>query len=179
MKMGGRQSVPQSLQERLKNPWGLLIRGTFEETAIKIRGIVEKEKPSCIVTVGDAVSKNLVESGICPKLVIVDNKIMRTKITSTFTLPAEEEICVKNPPGTLTQEALSAVEDAFKTRHRVKIVVDGEEDLLTLAAVLYSPENSIVIYGQPNEGAVIVKVTKDKKEEAAEILKALKEATKD
>lgn len=177
--MGGGQGIPQAIQERLKKPWGLLICGTFTEITSKIREIIEKEKPPCIVTVGDAVSKNLVESGIYPKLVIVDNKIMRSKITFTLTLPAGEEICVKNPPGTLTQEALDAVESAFKTRRKVKIVIDGEEDLLTLAAVLYAPENSLVIYGQPKEGAVIVKVSKDKKEEVVEILKALKEATKD
>lgn len=177
--MSGRQGIPHTLQERFKKPWGLLIRGTFAETTNKIREIIEKEKPPCVVTVGDVVSRNLVDSGICPKLVIVDNKIMRTNITSTFILPAEKEIYVKNPPGTLTQESLNAVEDAFKTSHRVKIVIDGEEDLLTLAAVLYSPENSMVIYGQPNEGAVIVKVTKDKKEEVVEILKGLKETTKD
>ncbi|MCX8176813.1 MAG: GTP-dependent dephospho-CoA kinase family protein [Candidatus Bathyarchaeota archaeon] len=176
--MSERQSVPQVFQERLKKPWGLLIRGTFTETIGKIREIIEKENPPCIITVGDAVSKNLVENGIYPKLVIIDNKIMRAKITSTFTLPTGDEIRVKNPPGTLTQEALNAVEDAFKTKNRVKIIIDGEEDLLTLAAVLYSPENSIVIYGQPNEGAVVVKVTRDKKGEAVEILKTLRDASK-
>jgi uncharacterized protein (UPF0218 family) len=56
--------------------------------------------------------------------------------------------------------------------------VDGEEDLLTLIAVLNAPEKSLVVYGQPYEGIVVVKVTAKKKAEAMEILKAMKTASK-
>jgi len=45
--------------------------------------------------------------------------------------------------------------------------------LLTLAAVLYAPENSFVVYGQPLEGIVVVKVTEQKKKEITEVLKAM------
>ena len=38
------------------------------------------------------------------------------------------------------------------------LLVDGEEDILTLAAILSAPDHSIIIYGQPREGSVIVKV---------------------
>jgi uncharacterized protein (UPF0218 family) len=55
----------------------------------------------------------------------------------------------------------------------VHLVVDGEEDLLTLIAVLYAPEKSWVVYGQPREGAVVVEVTPEKKAETAEILRGM------
>ena len=54
------------------------------------------------------------------------------------------------------------------------IVVEGEEDLLTLIAVLYAPENSFVIYGQPHSGVVVVKVTGQKKRQVQEFLNAMK-----
>jgi uncharacterized protein (UPF0218 family) len=50
--------------------------------------------------------------------------------------------------------------------------------LLALIAVLYAPEKSLVVYGQPYEGIVVVKVTSEKKAEATEILKAMKTVRK-
>ena len=41
----------------------------------------------------------------------------------------------------------------------VRIIVQGEEDLLVLPVVLFAPANSVVLYGQPNEGLVIVKIS--------------------
>jgi uncharacterized protein (UPF0218 family) len=41
----------------------------------------------------------------------------------------------------------------------IRISVNGEEDLLVLPVCVYAPENSVVLYGQPNEGLVIVKIT--------------------
>lgn len=166
------------IRGKLKKPWGKPVRGSFNETASILKDILKEEKPPFIVSVGDVVSKNLIENKILPNLLIVDNKVMRTTIKPA-PLHADKEMRVKNPPGTLTPEALNTVQEAFRTNCRVKIVVDGEEDLLTLAAVLYAPENSMVIYGQPHEGIVVVKVTDEKKAEVAEILKAMEKAAKD
>jgi uncharacterized protein (UPF0218 family) len=168
-------SIPPVIRDKLKKPWGKLLRGSFDKTTNEIREIIKEENSPCVITVGDVVSKNLVEGGIHPKLLVVDNKVMRTNVKS-LSLPEGEEVHVKNPPGTITREAIKAIREAFKTDRIVKIIVDGEEDLLTLVAVLYAPENSIVVYGQPGEGAVVVKVTKDKKDEAADILKAMNAA---
>lgn len=41
----------------------------------------------------------------------------------------------------------------------VRITVMGEEDLLVLPVCIYAPDNSIVLYGQPNEGLVLVEVS--------------------
>ncbi|MEM1563644.1 MAG: DUF359 domain-containing protein [Candidatus Bathyarchaeia archaeon] len=167
--------LPLVLRRKLKKPLGTLIGGSFEETVKKFKQILDKEKPPIIVAVGDAVSKNLVENGIRPNLLIVDNRVMRESITP-LPLSAEIEKHVKNPPGTITFEALKAIKEALEADQKTKIVVEGEEDLLTLCAILYAPENSFVVYGQPRKGMVVVKATKQKKEEVAKILKAMEVA---
>ena len=52
--------------------------------------------------------------------------------------------------------------------HPLKIYVEGEEDLATLPAVLLSPTGSMVAYGQPGEGVVLVEVDESKKKEFEE-----------
>jgi hypothetical protein len=84
---------------------------------------------------------------------------------------------VKNPPGTITEEALIAIQKAFKkvcSGKNTKIIVNGEEDLLTLIAILYAPEKSFIVYGQPCIGVVVVTVSELKKAVVTEILKSLK-----
>ncbi len=172
--------LPLNLRKKLKKPLGDLIRGTFDETAKILKTIIENEKQPCIVSVGDIVSKNLVENHVLPRLLIVDNKAMRAKIEPiSAMLNVNEEKHVKNPPGTITLEALNAIKEAFKNNKRVKIVVDGEEDLLTLIAILYAPENALIIYGQPHEGVVVVRATKQKKIEVAKILEVMETTAKD
>lgn len=175
--MGAEDKLPQNLQNQLKKPWGTLIHGSFTETASKLKQIIGEQKPPRLISVGDAVSKNLVENKIFPNLVIIDNKVMRAAVEPVL-FPADKEVKVENPAGTVTRNALKAVQEAFKANCTVKIVVDGEEDLLTLAAVLYAPENSIIVYGQPKEGIVVVKATKENRAEAAEILKTIRKLRK-
>ncbi len=69
--------VTPELRARFKEPFGMLIRGSFAETMSRMKGIVEKEKPPKIVSVGDTVSRNLHEHEINPQLSITDNKCMR------------------------------------------------------------------------------------------------------
>jgi hypothetical protein len=153
----------------------LLIEGSFDETIKKLKKLIEKEKPSMIISVGDAVSESLIKKDVFPNVFIIDNKVMRKPITS-FSAEVEETVYVKNPPGTLTEEALREIQRVLKEKkQRVKIVVDGEEDLLTLPAVLYAPENSLVIYGQPRRGIVTVKVTKQEKERVRQIIEAMEQ----
>jgi hypothetical protein len=85
---------------------------------------------------------------------------------------------VKNPKATITDEAITAIRDSLREANRVKIVVNGEEDLLALIAVLYAQEDSFVVYGQPYEGIVVIKATQAKKAEVAEILKIMENARK-
>ena len=63
-----------------------------------------------------------------------------------------------NPPAEITSDSLKTIKKAFQSAKPVRIVVTGEEDLLVLPTIVYAPENSVVLYGQPNEGLVIVPI---------------------
>lgn len=165
-------AVTAEMREKLKEPFGRLIKGSPDETMKTFVHILEKEKPIKIVSVGDAVSENLHKHQIIPQLAITDSKTMRKKIKPA-NFAGKEIVKVKNPQGTITDEAMGAICAALNSDRQVHIVVDGEEDLLTLAAVLYAPENTFVVYGQPAEGIVVVKVTPQKKKETEEILKKM------
>jgi len=169
-------SVTPELRARLKEPFGMLIRGSFAETMDKMDNIVKREKPPMIVSVGDTVSRNLYEHQMYPHLSITDSKRMRKRIKPRIF--AAKRFRVKNPQGTITEEAIAAINEAFQNDECVHIIVDGEEDLLALIAVLCAPEKSLVVYGQPYLGIVVVKVTSEKKAEVTEILKAMKAVRK-
>ena len=164
--------TPQ-LRIKLKEPFGSLIQGTSEQTMAKMKELVEKEKPPKIISVGDIVSRNLHKYSIHPQLTIIDNISMREQ-----KMPQEAEVektvYVDNPQATITQEAIAAIKQALEGDEHTHIVVKGEEDLLTLIAVLYAPINAVVVYGQPNFGIVVVKVTSQKKAQAQEYLNAMK-----
>ena len=170
-------NLTPELRIKLKQPLGTLIRGSFTETTKRFSEMVNKEKPPSIISVGDTVSKNLAKNHILPKLSIIDNKCMRKSVQPT-PLATEKTFHVKNPQGTITEEAIAAIQEALQSSQHSKIVVEGEEDLLTLIAIMQAPQDSFVLYGQPHEGIVVVKVTQDKKTEVSEILKAMEKGSK-
>jgi uncharacterized protein (UPF0218 family) len=165
--------LTSQLRKKLKKPLGILFHSSLEETISMLKMMIEKEKPAKIVTVGDQVSQNLADHSLLPDVLIIDNKIMRKKI-APISVTADQVVNVNNPPGTITDEAWLAVEKAIADSQRTKIVVEGEEDLLALVAILAVPENSLVLYGQPRKGVVAVKATAKMKKRVQEIVEAMK-----
>lgn len=161
------------LRKELKKPLGILLQGTLEEIIEKLREIIKISKSMRIVTVGDRVSQDLYDHNILPDVLIVDNRIMRNEVPPV-SVNVDQVMSVKNPRGTITEEAWRTIEGATRDSIRTKIIVDGEEDLLTLVAVLTIPEDSLVIYGQPKKGMVVVKATLDMKREVSKIIQAMK-----
>jgi len=125
-----------------------------------------------IISVGDALSKALLENNIFPKVLIVDFVVMRKPIV-LFATENYDTVNVKNSPGTISDEAWTAVESAIKRSSKVKVVVEGEEDLLALVAILTAPEKALVVYGQPHEGMVMVEVTSQKRNEISKLVDAM------
>jgi len=126
-----------------------------------------------VVSVGDAVSRSVLQGNISPQVLIVDNRVMREPITP-ISVDVDQTLRVKNPPGTLTEEVWPTMEKALQPNRRTRVLVDGEEDLLTLAAVLCAPLGSLVVYGQPHEGIVAIKVTERMKETVRGLVEAMK-----
>ena len=125
-----------------------------------------------IISVGDALSEALLKHGIFPQVLIVDYKIMR-KPTAPLVTEGYETFPLRNGSGTISDEAWAVVESAVTRDGKVKIVVEGEEDLLTLVAIISAPEGSTIVYGQPREGMVVVEVTSEKKKETQKIVDAM------
>jgi len=143
----------------------------------RLKEFIEKEKPSLIISVGDVVSRNMIEYGVPLNVLVVDNKVMRKPI-QPITVDADQTLHAKNPPGAITDEAWAAIRSAVKQKGQTRVMVDGEEDLLTLPVVLAAPQNAIVVYGQPHRGLVVVKVTEETKERMRRIVDSMEESSK-
>ncbi len=170
------KTLTPSLRRRLKKPLGILVPGPPEIAVKGLKEFVLKEKPSKTIAVGDIVSQTLHKGGVEVNLYLTDNKVMR-KETCEASLEATRVLSVVNRPGTIAFEAVKAIEEALKEDGPVRIMVEGEEDLLTLPSILAAPLNSIVVYGQPGEGIVIVKTTREKKEEIQRLVEAMPNET--
>jgi hypothetical protein len=88
----------------------------------------------------------------------------------SFKLEGTVELTVDNPPAEITDSAIEVIKKVFSMAGKVRIMVSGEEDLLVLPVCVYAPENSVVMYGQPNQGLVIVKVTPEIRNKAQKLL---------
>ena len=75
--MIGIRLLTPSLRRELKSPLGLLIQGSFDDTMERLRDLIDKERPSILISVGDVVSENMLKHGIQLEVLIVDNKVMR------------------------------------------------------------------------------------------------------
>ncbi len=161
--------ISEDIRVKLKHPLGDLIVGNADETMDYLKREFAKKRPTKLFAVGDCITLNLIKFGIEADLYIVDNKIMRKNIQP---IPMEtiKTIKVKNPPGTITPEAFEAVRKGINSSSVTRILVDGEEDLLTLPAIKFAPKGTLIIYGQPKVGIVMVKVTSAIQKEVEQIL---------
>lgn len=161
--------LPDSLRDSLKMPLGLLIEDS-EVTKENILRIMPKG--AFLITVGDASTEKMIKFGLDPSLQIVDSVEKRNKRDLPMGHTKTVLECV-NPAAEITDESISVIKKAFQADMPVRIVVKGEEDLLVLPAALHAPENSIIMYGQPNEGLVIVIVTEEIRNKASKIMNSM------
>ena len=163
--------LPENLRERLREPIGSVI-SSFSISDME--GIVGRlRKASLVISVGDIITMELIRLGVEPDVKVID---LRSRRESILNLSASWRIKTKiiNRSGTISFEAVKAIkktiDSCLENGKKSTIVIDGEEDLLVLPAILLVPLGSVVCYGQWDKGAVIVEVTEEKKQEVAEIL---------
>ena len=161
--------LPENLRDQLKKPLGILL---LDSDAT--RNNISKNIPSgsFIITVGDATTEKMIKFGFNPSLQIVDSVEKRSKRD----LPegkAETILTCRNPAAEITQESISVIQKAFGMTPPVRIIVSGEEDLLVLPVAVYAPDNSVILYGQPNEGLVIVRVTEEVRNRTRSIMSSM------
>ncbi len=119
------------------------------------------------ISIGDETTNNLLNADLIPKIGIIDNIIERKTSKHSIEYNAVTLNTV-NPPGTITDELWATIQKSFDIapKSNVLIVVEGEEDLAVIPCVLMAPEGSLILYGQPGEGVVLVET--DKVKETAE-----------
>ena len=162
--------LPNDLRDQLKNPLGNLIK---DNDIDKENIIKEISAESVLITVGDRTTENMLQLGLKPQIQIIDGLEKRNKRLVPVDDTINTNLSCKNPPGEITEESTQVIQKAFSSEPPVRITVDGEEDLLVLPVCIFSPENSVVMYGQPNEGLVIVHITPDIQAKVQKILDAM------
>ncbi|WP_368409263.1 GTP-dependent dephospho-CoA kinase family protein [Halomarina litorea] len=141
--------LPTALRAELKDPVGPVYT---DPVAL----LAEAGRP--LVSVGDVVTEYLLRE-TTPHVALVDGMTKRTALDEEVDRSAfDREVHVENPAATLSSDLLEALVDALRSDESTVIVVDGEEDLAAVPAIAVAPEGSSVVYGQPDEGMVLVTV---------------------
>ncbi|MFH1750599.1 MAG: GTP-dependent dephospho-CoA kinase family protein [Candidatus Micrarchaeota archaeon] len=152
----------------LKRPLGKLLSGKDAIAALKASGGIA-------IAVGDITTLTFLGNGMEPDIAFLDFICKREKISVEQRERLDQfkarEIKIQNPPGIISGALLEACKNAFSTKdYPVKIIVEGEEDLAVLAAIIHAPIGSMIAYGQPNEGMVVLEVDETQKERARRML---------
>lgn len=162
--------LSENLREKLKIPLGILIPDNQTSKENILKHIPEN---SFLITVGDATTEKIQSYGIIPSLQIIDAQEKRVKRELPKTSKVSTNLSCQNPAGEITKQSIETIKQAISSKPPVRIIVDGEEDLLVIPACIYAPENSIILYGQPNEGLVVVAVNGEMKKKTKSILNAM------
>jgi len=162
--------LTDDLRDQLKNPLGNLISDNAPNRGYILKKISDE---SVLITVGDRTTENMLQLGLKPQIQILDGLEKRNQRI----VPADDTIntnlSCRNPPGEITEESMQIIKKAFSSEPPVRIIVDGEEDLLVIPVCILAPENSVVMYGQPNEGLVIVQITPKIRAKGQKLLDAM------
>jgi len=143
-------NLPRELRGELKEPMGPI----YTDPAALLADAGEP-----LVAVGDMVTYHLLAAGRVPDLALVDEKTKRSAVDETVASAITgfgRTIEVENPAGTLTRGLLDAMRAGLDSDATTLVDVDGEEDLAALPVVLLVSAGASIVYGQPDEGMVLV-----------------------
>jgi len=147
--------LPDSLRDQMKIPLGILLPESHIQKSEIQKHLTDN---SYIITVGDRTTEKMIDFGLIPSLQIIDGQEKREK-REPPDLENATELIVDNPAAEITPQSVNVIKKAFTMKSPVRIFVNGEEDLLVLPVCIHAPENAVIMYGQPHEGLVIVKIT--------------------
>ncbi|BCU67246.1 hypothetical protein HS7_06830 [Sulfolobales archaeon HS-7] len=137
----------EKIRLRLSRPYGRVIKSPDK--------IIQHAKNfDKVYVVGDYVLSILMRKGFSPTLSIADRKTRRN-------IPVVENIRgveIRNEPGVLRISALEKLRELLTSGYKGPIYVDGEEDMLVIPLVIFGSENSLVLYGQPFVGTVLLEI---------------------
>ena len=163
--------LPKALQHALKQPIGRLVQEP--ELVSLLKG------HPYLVSVGDRVTFTLLSHGFHPSLCIVDFLLERKpcpqEMKAAIAGYGRTVIAVRNPPGTISDDLWELLTKVFQHPELfpVRLEVDGEEDLASLAAIALAPGDATIIYGLPNRGVVVVTATPEHKKKVDAVLRRM------
>jgi pantetheine-phosphate adenylyltransferase len=175
-------TMPELLKGALRKPLGRIISSLDVLSDMAMGGLkvgLQDHGYTKHISVGDVITYNLKKMGITPSISVIDGMTRRKALNKTFIDAILEKDCsiAPNKKGTIQVEAVTALYVLFTSGHNraiKQLLIHGEEDLLTLVAILFSPLKSHVWYGQKDKGAVDVLVTENKKQTVYNLLKKFK-----
>jgi len=164
--------LPQSLRGEFRKPFGPVLQSS--ELSATLR------PGDNLVCIGDYVSMTAIGLGLKPKLIVVDYKTERHEVAevlrSVVANYGKTVLRVPNPPATVTNELYAAIVQALRLTGSVRIEVEGEEDLAGLPVFAEAPEGTVVFYGMPQKGVVVVRVDAKMRSKARSLLERMKAA---
>ena len=158
--------LPDSLRDQFKTPLGILLP-IGQDNKENIEKYLSNN--SYLITVGDKTTEKMINFDLIPSLQIIDGFEKRQK-RDLPKLGNATELKIDNPAAEITLESIEIIKKAFSMTAPVRITVMGEEDLLVLPVCIHAPNNSIVLYGQPNEGLVLVEISAEIRNKAQTLL---------
>ena len=171
-------ALPKQFRSELRKPLGLVIEGTennLAEAASKAHSYIRSRDYQLIITIGDVVTKTLIETSLIPDIAVIDFKTQRHTDIQHGHIHSKST-SILNKPGTINKKVvnrlLSVINQCLLTplKSTHTIVIKGEEDLTALIAVILAPLNSIVMYGQVGKGIIVIEVNEDVKKKVSTII---------
>ena len=151
--------IPEKVKAMLKKPMG--------EVHLHYQDVKGLAKDHKIVSVGDVCTLALLSLGIRPHLAVFDFKYMRRKMDKVKVDILKRSFrnfqTITNRSGTLSYGILNNAKKLLSKGGA--ILIKGEEDITALAFIKYADKKTLVIYGQPHKGVVVVR--QDRKTRAA------------
>ena len=162
--------LPDSLRDQLKIPLGVLLP-IGQDNKTNIQKYLSDN--SYIITVGDRTTEKMIDFDLIPSLQIIDGLEKRIK-RDILKLGSAFELKIDNPAAEITLESVKIIKKAFTMNPPIRLTVNGEEDLLVLPVCIHAPENSVILYGQPNKGLVLVQITTEIRNKSQALLDLMK-----
>ena len=163
--------LPENLRDKFKAPLGKLIP---DSDATKENILKEIPAGSILITVGDVTSEKIMNFGLIPLVQIVDGKTKRGQYQIPHSSQPLITIECDNPAGEINPECIEIIQKSLATKSPVQILVNGEEDLLVIPVCINAPDGAVVMYGQPNEGLVVVHIDSEIKNKTKTLLDLMK-----
>lgn len=165
------RELPLTGRKTLKSPKGELFSTRDGPPEKRVVQKIRETSPSCVIAVGDVTASTILKEGHRPNVIIVDGITKRGPFEEKFT--SERVYTIYNPPAAIYPESWSVIDTAIQDELETLIMVEGEEDLLGFPAVLLAPDNSAVLYGQPDEGIVWIPVNEENRKIARTLLEKM------